>query len=654
MKFLFLIQKYIVKNIIMSFDLEKEILNLEEEIIEDETQLNNINKLYDKIPKEKFFNNKNSEKNIKEKINSLISTSNIITKLEKINDISNPIEKLNSIISLFKTETISNSFLKKYIINELVTNDILKLIEESLLNIKYPIFQGKILMTIFEQINNDKRQDIEILSLYFQLYSILVTDMYKEFTNFNRVDELIKKNSENNNIKKCKFIEILSEFIFKKILATIFDEKNEEINTEIQRGEENSCIKKLNPEDKKIYYKYEKLILYINKAISNTSELISLISSQINGENKENNMNKNIMMKFFISNLFEKVILFSLSEKSSFEINNSSRLLIVLLINKTKEQMNEFNNNYKYDSLNNISFYDFICYYTSKTEKEKDIIKGQKDFIENIVQYLKKDILNEKIIELNKTEEILEYFSLIIKDIISIFETFRTKEIIDKLLKTSCQNVLNIFKDVYQNKIYALQNKIKIENILFMTNLLYNFSLICTNEFDFFLERINSYDEAFKNDIKDILDNFKKEVKDLYKNYKGELLLLIKFEKIIQLFNYQNLKEGNSSENIKNAFDEENKFWLNINITFDKIQANKDLVKNVIGNAAKNLIKDLSNIVLNNIEKSDIEGKNLDVLIEKTKFFLENNFKDEDIDEESQKNKIKLFSYLDNLYMNKK
>ena len=638
----------------MSFDLEKEILNLEEEIIEDETQLNNINKLYDKIPKEKFFNNKNSEKNIKEKINSLISTSNIITKLEKINDVSNPIEKLNSIISLFKTETISNSFLKKYIINELVTNDILKLIEESLLNIKYPIFQGKILMTIFEQINNDKRQDIEILSLYFQLYSILVTDMYKEFTNFNRVDELIKKNSENNNIKKCKFIEILSEFIFKKILATIFDEKNEEINTEIQSGDENSCIKKLNPEDKKIYYKYEKLILYINKAISNTSELISLISSQINGENKENNMNKNIMMKFFISNLFEKVILFSLSEKSSFEINNSSRLLIVLLINKTNEQMNEFNNNYKYDSLNNISFYDFISYYTSKTEKEKDIIKGQKDFIENIVQYLKKDILNEKIIELNKTEEILEYFSLIIKDIISIFETFRTKEIIDKLLKTSCQNVLNIFKDVYQNKIYALQNKIKIENILFMTNLLYNFSLICTNEFDFFLERINSYDEAFKNDIKDILDNFKKEVKDLYKNYKGELLLLIKFEKIIQLFNYQNLKEGNSSENIKNAFDEENKFWLNINITFDKIQANKDLVKNVIGNAAKNLIKDLSNIVLNNIEKSDIEGKNLDVLIEKTKFFLENNFKDEDIDEESQKNKIKLFSYLDNLYMNKK
>jgi hypothetical protein len=439
----------------MSFDLEKEILNLEEEINEDETQLNNINKLYNKIPKENLFNNKKSEKNIKDKINSLISTSNIITKLDKIEAISNPIEKLNSLIYLFTTETISNSFLKKYIINELITNDILKLIEESLLNIKYPIFQGKILMTIFEQINSDKRQDIEILSLYFQLYSILVSDLYKEFPNFDRVDKLIKKNSENNNIKKFKFIEILSEFIFKKILATIFDEKNEEINTEIQKEGENRCINKLNPEDKKIYFKYEKLILYINKAISNTSELISLISSQINGENNKYNMNKNIMMKFLISNLFEKLILFSLSEKSSLNISNSSRLLIILLINKTNEQMNEFNNNYKYDPLINISFYDFISYYTGKTEIEKDIIKGQKEFNDNIVKNLQKDILNEKIIELNKTEEILEYFSLIIKDIISIFETFRTKEIIDKLLKTSCQNILNIFKDVYENKIYA-------------------------------------------------------------------------------------------------------------------------------------------------------------------------------------------------------
>ena len=641
----------------MLFDLEKEITNLEEEINEDEMQLNNINKLYNKIPKDIYFKNKKNEKNIKQKINSLITTSNIITKIDKINSVLNPLEKLNLIISLFQSETISNSFLKKYIINQLISKEILKLIEESLLSIKYPIFQGKILMTIFDQLNNDKKQDIKILSLYFQLYSILVSDIYKEFPNFAGYSELIKKNSENNYIKKFEFIEILSEFIFKKIIATIFADKNMEINIQNEQ-DENRFLIKLNPEDKKIFYKYEKLILYMNKTLSNTSELLSLITT---GEkNNINNMNKNIMMKYLISDLFEKLILFSFSEKSNLSINNSSRLLIILLINKTNEQMNEYKNNYKYDSLKNISFYDFIKYFTINTQMEKDIIEGQSQFNNNIIENIKKDILNKKIIELNKTEEILEYFSLMLKDIISIFETFRTKEIIYKLLKPSCENVLNIFKEVYQNKIDALfnQSKIKLENILFMTNLLYNFFLICTNEFKIFMERINIYDDSFKKDIKRIFDSINNDINELYKNYKDDVLNRIKFEKIIQLFNYQNLKEGNNSENIKNVFDEGNKFWLNINITLDKIKANKDLVKSIINEVTKNLIKDLSNIVLNNIEKSDIEGNNLDMLIEKTKFFLENNFKEEkeniSEEEEIKNNRIKLYSYLDNLYMNKK
>ena len=641
----------------MSFDLEKEITNLEEEINEDEMQLNNINKLYNKIPKDIYFKNKKNEKNIKQKINSLITTSNIITKIDKINSVLNPLEKLNLIISLFQSETISNSFLKKYIINQLISKEILKLIEESLLSIKYPIFQGKILMTIFDQLNNDKKQDIKILSLYFQLYSILVSDIYKEFPNFAGYSELIKKNSENNYIKKFEFIEILSEFIFKKIIATLFADKNMEINIQNER-DENRFLIKLNSEDKKIFYKYEKLILYMNKTLSNTSELLSLITT---GEkNNINNMNKNIMMKYLISDLFEKLILFSLSEKSNLSINNSSRLLIILLINKTNEQMNEYKNNYKYDSLKNISFYDFIKYYTINTQMEKDIIEGQSQFNNNIIENIKKDILNKKIIELNKTEEILEYFSLMLKDIISIFETFRTKEIIYKLLKPSCENVLNIFKEVYQNKIDILfnQSKIKLENILFMTNLLYNFFLICTNEFKIFMERINIYDDSFKKDIKSIFDSINNDINELYKNYKDDVLNRIKFEKIIQLFNYQNLKEGNNLENIKNVFDEGNKFWLNINITLDKIKANKDLVKSIINEVTKNLIKDLSNIVLNNIEKSDIEGNNLDMLIEKTKFFLENNFKEEkeniSEEEEIKNNRIKLYSYLDNLYMNKK
>ena len=637
----------------MSFDLEKEIGILEEDIKEEEIQLNDINKLYNQIPK----NNLKKEKNIKSRIKSLNDISNIIIKIDNINKISNPIDKLSSITSLYQTESIPNPFLRKYIINQLITEELLKLIEESFLNIKYPIFQGKILMTIFDQLNNDNIQDIEIISKYLQLYSILVTDLYKEFPNLNGVHDLIKKNKEDDYTNKFKFIEILPEFLFKKILTTIFDNKKNKNINEIKKEEEHGYLNKLNSNDKNILNIYEKLILYINKTISNTSELISLISSQINNEKKEFKINKNIIIKFLINNLFEKLILFSISEKSSLEINNSSRLLIILFIHRTSEQMNEFNKNYQYDSLKNISFYDFIKYYTSNTPKEKEIITVQKKFVDKIIDKLKKDLLNEKNMESNQTEKILENITLMIKDIISLFEAFRTFGIIDKLLIETCKNILNIFKDIYKIKIDVLYNQktISIQNFLFTTNLLYNFSIVSKTEFEIFIDRIILYDESFKSQISKPLMSFNKELNDLFKDFQIALLSKMRFEKIFQLFNYNNLKNGNDSEEIKKTFNEENKFWSNIITTFDNIKANKDLIQSIMNEVTKSFIKELSLIVLNNIEKSDIEGKNLDVLIDKTKFFVENNFMNEDnIDEENKKNILKLYSYLDNLYMNKK
>ena len=637
----------------MSFDLEKEIGILEEDIKEEEIQLNDINKLYNQIPK----NNLKKEKNIKSRIKSLNDISNIIIKIDNINKISNPIDKLSSITSLFQTEPIPNPFLKKYLINQLITEELLRLIEESFLNIKYPIFQGKILMTIFDQLNNDNIQDIEIISKYFQLYSILVTDLYKEFPNLNGVNDLIKKNKEDDYTKKFRFIELLPEFLFKKILTTIFDNKNNKNINEIKKEEEHGYINKLNSDDKNILNIYEKLILYVNKTISNTSELISLISSQINNEKNEYKINKNIIIKFILNNLFEKLILFSISEKSSLEINESSRLLIILFIHRTSEQMNEFNKNYQYDSLKNISFYDFIKYYISNTPKEKEIITGQKKFDDKIIDKLKKDLLNEKNIESNKTEEILENITLMIKDIISLFEAFRTFGIIDKLLIECCKNILNVFKEIYKNKIDVLydQKTISIQNFLFITNLLYNFSIISKTEFEIFIDRIILYDESLQKQISKPLKSFNKELNDLFKDFQIALLSKIRFEKIFQLFNYNNLKNGNDSEEIKKTFNEENEFWSNIITTFDIIKANKDLIQSIMNEVTKSFIKELSSIVLNNIEKSDIEGKNLDVLIDKTKFFVGNNFMNEDnIDEENKKNILKLYSYLDNLYMNKK
>ena len=635
----------------MSFDVEKEILNLDKEITEDENQLNSLNILYNKLPKNSLF--QKPEINIKESINSLINTSNIITKIDKIKQSPNPKEKLFLTSELFRTEKISNKFLKQYILENLITEDILKLIEESFLSIKYPIFQGKILMTIFDQLNLDNKSELEIIHFYFELYSYLIIDKYEEFPNFGTVNDLIVKNNENNYNKKFEFIEILSEIIFKKILATIFVESNDDILIEKEEGK--IYINKLNPKEKIILYKFEKIILYINKALANTSELISLTGNQNQNQkeiNKEKNMNKNLMIKFLLSNLFEKIILFLISEKSNLEINNSSILLIILLVHKIQEQMDEYNSNYQYDSLNNISFYDLIKYYISNTQKEKDIIKGQKKFNENIINKIKENI------EMNKTEEVLQNINLMIKDIISLFETFRTYQIFEELLITSNKKIINIFQEIYKNKIDTLFNKdnnILKDNILSTTNLLYNYYLLCDNNFKIFLSRFDLFDENFKNKISKELNDLIKEIKELYNDYKLALVSKIKFEKIISLFNYQNLKAGNDLNSIKNNFNETNEFWDKIKNILDNIQANKELIKSIVNNITKNFVKDLSIIVLNNIEKGNLEGNNLDVLIEKTKFFLENNFMSEDnVEDENKKDILKLYSYLDNLYLNKK
>ena len=635
----------------MSFDVEKEILNLDKEITEDENQLNSLNILYNKLPKNSLF--QKPEINIKESINSLINTSNIITKIDKIKQSPNPKEKLFLTSELFRTEKISNKFLKQYIIESLITEDILKLIEESFLSIKYPIFQGKILMTIFDQLNLDNKSELEIIHFYFELYSYLIIDKYEEFPNFGTVNDLIVKNNENNYNKKFEFIEILSEIIFKKILATIFVESNDDIFIEKEEGK--IYINKLNQNEKIILYKFEKIILYINKALANTSELISLTENQNQNQkeiNKEKNINKNLMIKFLLFNLFEKIILFLISEKSNLEINNSSILLIILLVHKIQEQMDEYNSNYQYDSLNNISFYDLIKYYISNTQKEKDIIKGQKKFNENIIYKIKENI------EMNKTEEVLQNINLMIKDIISLFETFRTYQIFEELLITSNKKIINIFQEIYKNKIDTLFNKdnnILKDNILFTTNLLYNYYLLCDNNFKIFLSRFDLFDENFKNKISKELNDLIKEIKELYNDFKLALVSKIKFEKIINLFNYQNLKAGNDLNSIKNNFNETNEFWDKIKNILDNIQANKELIKSIVNNITKNFVKDLSIIVLNNIEKGNLEGNNLDVLIEKTKFFLENNFMSEDnVEDENKKDILKLYSYLDNLYLNKK
>ena len=640
----------------MSFDINKEISKISKDLNEDENELNHFNSIYNQIPKN-ILNNPQKENNSKNKLDSLINTFEIITKIDKIKEEENPIQKLHLLKSLFLTNNVSNTDLRQIIISKLITEDILKNIEQSLFNINYPMFNGKMLMTIYEQLNTTNKNDLEIISLYFEIYSYISNDIYKEFPNYGAINTLLLKNKDND--KQFYFMDMISEFLFKKVLATIFYNENKNNNNYIQnQNEMPGYLKKLSNQEKNFLYEYEKLISYLNKIISNTSELFSIIINKANEDKKkEFKFNRDITLKNIISCLMEKIIIFLTSEKSPLDLSNRSSLLVILLIQKTNEQVIEFIKNYQYDSFKNISLYDYIKYYISDNSHE--LIQRQKDFNSNIILKLKDYISKEQESKTYKTEDLLDYITMIIKDIFSIYETFRTYSIIDDLLMPSLNDIFLIFKNYYDNESNYGINKqnLSLNDSLFLINLLYNYLNICSNEFDFFLKkRINLYEKSIIDKMTETFTDFKTEIDELFNDFSTYILDKIRFDKIIKLYDYESLKKGNNIEEIKNIFNEENNTWFKIKIILHKIKADRKIYKYVETDVVKIFVDSLSQKVLNNIEKSEIEGKNLDILIDKTKFFIEDNFltDENEITEENKKKIQKLFSYLDNLFMNKK
>ena len=643
----------------MSFDFDKEISLISKEIKEDENQLKKINEVYDQIPKNIINNISKEAQDSQSNLDSLINSFEIIKKIEKINEEENPKNKLNLLKSLLLKNNISNPYLKQLIITKLINKNEIKIIEESLLNINYPMFKGKTLMTTYEQLNAENKNDLELLSLYFEIYSYIANDIYKEFANYGTINKLILKNNENNNNNKFYFLEMISEFLFKKILATIFYNKNQKdiINKQNQDNMP-GYQKKLSEYEKSILYEYEKLISYLNKSISNTSELFSLLINKANEDNKDKefHFNKTITLKHIMSNLLEKLILFLVTQKTHLDLSNCSTLLMVLLIQKTNEQANEFIKNYQYDSFKNISLYDYIKYYINDNSTE--LKKRQKEFNQNVISKLKEDIIKEQNLKTYKTEDLLDYINMIIKDILSIYETFKTFSIIEELLMPSCTDILLIFKNYYENEVNVGINKmnLSLENSLFLLNLLYNYSLIIKKEFDSFNERINLFEQSIIDKISEVFENFKKDVDELFKDFITLALTGIRFNKISKLYEHENLKKGNNIEEIKKTFVEENDFWFKVKIILGKIKANRTIYKYIEVEVFKYFLEHLIKKVKYNIDKSDIVGNNLDVLIDKTKFFIEDNFlfNENDINDETKKKIQDLYLYLDNLLMNKK
>jgi len=659
----------------MSFDIQKEISLISNDIKDEENQLTKLNSVYNKIPEnirnnfsEKYMDSQNFLENSK-------NTLEIIKKIDEINKSDNLKTKLTLLKTLFISQTISNPYLKQCIISKLINKEMIKKIEESFLNINYPMFKGKIVMTIYEELNFENREDLEIITLYFEIYSYIANDLYKEFPNYGNLESLIKKSNEKDEKKHFYFMEMISDFMYKKILATIFYNKSDKNNKDdvLNEKELPGYQKKLSWSEKNIFYKFKKLLYYFSRCISNTFELFSIL---INKQNEENlNMNnkskkfqfdKNNTLKYIISSLLEKIILFLTSDETPLDLTNCSNLLMVLLIQKVNELTTKLYNNYQYDIFGNISFFDYIKYYINDNQNE--LIKRQKDFNDNIIKKIhngiesnikeKKSDENQREEHSDKIEQLSDDITMLVHDIFSIYEIFRTNKIIEEVLIPTCQKILNIFENYYNSQLPGYnKSELSLKDLLFITNLLYNFLNICSNEFEHFLERINIFSESIKKKLSDSLINeFNPKVNELYKDFMELVLKRIQFTKILKLYNYESLQKGHNLEDINNIFDEENNLWFNVRAIFGKIKGNEKLYKYVETEVIKRLVSSLNKIVLNDIEKSNIEGKNLDILIDKTKFFIEDNFinDESELSEENKKDIQKLYSYLDNLFQNKK
>ena len=626
----------------MSFDLAKEISYISKDIKEDEKQLKKLNSVYDQIPKNIIINNEKNDQNSKNNLDSLNNSFNIIEQIDKIKESDNPKDKLHSLKTLFTKTKISNPYLKQLITTSLISEKIIKNIEEILLKINYPMFNGKILMTIFDQLNIDNKEDIELLSLYLEIFAYISIDTYKEFDNYGTINKLILKSKENME-NKFDYMEIISDILYKKILITIFDSNTNKNNNIINNENEmKGYMKKLTNREKNILYIYEKLISYLNKSISNTMELFSLIINKENENNKNKlQINKIKAVKYIMNSLFEKIILFLTSDKTPLDISNCSSLLIILLIQKTNEQANEFMKNYQYDSFKNVSLYDFIKYYIN--DNSTQLKNRQKEFNDNIIIKLKENLINQQDLNTYKTEELTDEITMIIKDIFSIYEIFRTYQILEDLLKPALNDILIILSVKGDS----------LEDNLFIGNLLYNYLTICSNEFNNYIERIDMYEKSIIDKTSKIFNDMKSKINDIFKDFIDFITNEIQFEKIIKLYNYENLKEGNNIEIINNIFIEENNFWFKIKTILDKIKADRKIYKYIETEVTKIFVENLSKKILNDIEKGGIEGQNLDILIEQTKYFIENNFisDENEISEDNKNNIQKLYSYLDNLFI---
>ena len=170
--------------------IDREIEKLKKEIEIDEQNEKLIDDFLNSLPKDLINKDNNNNDDIKKKL-SQISTSSIE-------------ETLSSIHSLLLTSSSEDTLL---LLKDILYKDKIKTeIENSLVNIRFPIFDGMMTINAIDKIKSTHEKDLKIIITYFNILKYM---------------SLLRKDRSNltGKITKEDFDdEVISDFLYKKII----------------------------------------------------------------------------------------------------------------------------------------------------------------------------------------------------------------------------------------------------------------------------------------------------------------------------------------------------------------------------------------------------------------------------------------------------
>ena len=284
--------------------IEEQINELNNRINIEKKEIEEIENIIKEIPEEMIQEYSSNKENEDESLETLEETLLIMKQIDKIKNINDIDEILDSLNIIMNSEIIDYSF-KKDILKDTIKNDFYTKIESGLISIKFPIFDGQLLIGIFENIKQNN---------YYNLIKKYIS--------------VISSISQNYN-----------ELIFKRMITSILNKENLKDN----KKNKESLIDLL-----------DTIISYLSKCLSNSSELFNLIST-----NDSENFDILSIIKYISNNLFSKIVLLFISNEY-FQLSNLNYIEKIKVIQKITEFNEELLTSYHYDSLKNISLYDWI------------------------------------------------------------------------------------------------------------------------------------------------------------------------------------------------------------------------------------------------------------------------------------------------------